>query len=157
MKHRFCTIFFFLVLLALTTTILAQDKTEPSLYKRIGGYDAIAAVVDDFVPRLVTDPLLGKFFAGHGNDSKKRLRQNVVNMICEALGGPCFYTGRPMKEAHGGLGISEEQWSVSQKHFVATLDKFQVPKKEQDELIAVIVSLKNDIVTPASPAGEIKK
>jgi len=146
--------FFFFSLLALSTIVSAQDKTEPSLYKRIGGYDAIAAVVDDFIPRLATDPLLAKFFAGHSNDSKKRLRQNVVNMVCEAIGGPCFYTGRTMKEAHGGLGISEEQWSASQKHFVATLEKFNVPKKEQDELVAIVLSLKGDIVTPAA---EMKK
>lgn len=146
-----------LLVLIACTGLIAQDKAQPSLYKRLGGYDAVAAVVDDFIPRLATDPQLAKFFAGHGIDSKKRLRQLVVEKVCEATGGPCFYTGRTMKEAHNGLGISEEQWNTSQKHFVATLDKFQVPKKEQDELIAIVSSLKGDIVAPASPGGVMKK
>ena len=152
------TTIFVLVLAALIfcASANAQDKAQPSLYKRLGGYDAIAAVVDDFIPRLVTDPLLGKFFAGHGIDSKKRLRQFVVEKVCEATGGPCFYTGRTMKEAHAGLGITEEQWNASQTHFIETLDKFQVPKKEQDELVAIITSLRGDIVAPAMPA-EMKK
>ena len=135
-------------LLAVWSVAQAQSTgAAPSLYKRLGGYDAIAAVTDDFIPRLATDPLLAKFFAGHSVDSKKHLRQLVVEKVCEATGGPCFYTGRTMKEAHNGLGITEEQWAASNKHFVETLEKFNVPKKEQDELLAIITSLKGDIVT----------
>jgi len=143
--HRMFLLTF--VLLTISFAAIAQDKAEPSLYKRLGGYDAIAAVTDDFIPRLATDPLLAKFFAGHSVDSKKHLRQLVVEKVCEATGGPCFYTGRTMKEAHNGLGITEEQWATSNKHFVATLEKFNVPKKEQDELVAIIASLKGEIVT----------
>jgi hemoglobin len=142
------------ILLTISFAAIAQDKAEPSLYKRLGGYDAIAAVTDDFIPRLATDPLLAKFFAGHSVDSKKHLRQLVVEKVCEATGGPCFYTGRTMKESHNGLGITEEQWTTSNKHFVATLEKFKVPKKEQDELVAIVASLKGDIVVAASSGGK---
>ena len=158
MQKHFNKLFLLLfVLVAITSTVMAQYKAQPSLYKRLGGYDAIAAVVDDFVPRLVADPVLGKFFAGHGINSRKHLRQLVVEKVCEATGGPCFYTGRTMKEAHDGLGVTEEQWNTSTTHLVETLDKLQVPKKEQEELLAVITSLKGDIVATATPAGEMKK
>ncbi len=156
MQRMLRTMFFCLFFLT-SLSLIAQDKAQPSLYKRLGGYDAIAAVIDDFIPRLATDPLLAKFFAGHGINSKKHLRQLVVEKVCEATGGPCFYTGRTMKEAHNGLGITEEQWATSNKHFVETLTKFQVPQKEQDELIAIIASLKGDIVASVSPTGEMKK
>lgn len=117
-----------------------------TLYKRLGGFDAITAVVDDFVPRLVADPQLGRFFVGHGNDSKGRIRQLVAELVCQATGGPCVYLGRPVKTAHGGLGITESDWQTMVKHFVATLDKFKVQQKEKDELLAIVGGLKADIV-----------
>lgn len=123
----------------------AQTST-PSLYKRLGGYDAIAAVVDDFVPLLVTDPLLGRFFVGHGVNTKLRIRQHVVELVCMAAGGPCVYIGRDMKTAHKGLGITEADWTAASNHLVATLDKFKVGQKEKDELLAIVGGLKKDIV-----------
>ncbi|RMD97973.1 MAG: group 1 truncated hemoglobin [Calditrichaeota bacterium] len=119
---------------------------QKSLYQRLGGYDAIAAVSDDFITRLATDKKFERFFTSLSTDSKKRLRQHVVNQICQITGGPCIYTGRDMKTAHAGLGISEEDWQASVNHLIATLDKFKVPKKEKDELLAGVSSLKKDIV-----------
>ena len=125
----------------------AQQKTEPTLYKRLGGYDAIAAVVDDFIDRLVADKQVSRFFTGASTDSKKRIRQLVVDQICGATGGPCVYIGRSMKAAHEGLGINESDWQVSVGHLIASLDKFKVPQKEKDELLGIVSSLKPDIVT----------
>ena len=136
---------------------VAQEKKEKSLYQRLGGYDAIAAVVDDFVPRLVGDPTLTKFFTGHGTESKMRIRQLVVDQLCEATGGPCVYIGRTMKASHGGLGITEENWNASVKHLVASIDKFKVPQKEKDELLAIASSLKADIVAPTAGSEMMKK
>jgi hemoglobin len=116
------------------------------LYKRLGGYDAIAAVTDDFIGRLAADKQLARFLVGLSADSQKKLRQNVVNQLCEATGGPCIYTGRTMKASHAGLGITESDWQLTVKHLVATLDKFNVPEKEKGELLAIASSLKGDIV-----------
>jgi len=127
---------------------LAQTSPPPSLYKRLGGYDALAAVTDDFVKRLATDPQLGKFFAGHSTDSLKRIRQLVVDQLCEATGGPCYYIGRSMKTAHAGMGITDDDWNVAGKHLVETLDHFKVPQKEKDQVLAAITGLKADIVSP---------
>lgn len=124
----------------------ASTQASANLYKRLGGFDAIAAVVDDFVPRLVSDPQVGRFFAGQGNDSKGRIRQLAVEFVCQATGGPCVYIGRPMKASHAGLGITESDWQTTVKHLVATLDKLKVPQKEKDELLAIISGLKTDIV-----------
>ena len=124
---------------------MAQAK-EKSLYERLGGYNAVAAVVDDFVGRLVADPQLARFFTGHSTDSRKRIRQHVVDQLCAATGGPCIYTGRDTKTTHAGLGITEADWNASAKHLVATLDKFKVPQKEKDELLAIVSTLKKDIV-----------
>jgi hemoglobin len=124
----------------------AFAQQQNSLYHRLGGYDAIAAVTDDFVRRLAGDPQLKHFFGGLSTDSQKKLRQHVVDFLCSATGGPCIYTGRDMKTSHTGLGITEADWTASVNHLVATLDKFKVPEKEKGEVLGAIGGLKGDIV-----------
>jgi hemoglobin len=131
------------VVIAGSTLVHAQQAT---LYKRLGGYDAIAAVVDEFVPRVATDPQLGKYFVGAGKDTQMHIRQLAVDFICHATGGPCVYIGRPLKQAHAGLGITEGEWDIAVKHLVATLDKLKVGKPERDELLTAVGGLKMDIV-----------
>ena len=76
---------------------------EKSLYQRLGGYDAIAGVSDDFIGRLATGKLLSRFVVGLSVDSQKKLRQHLVDFLCSATGGPCLYLGRDMKTVHTGL------------------------------------------------------
>jgi hemoglobin len=132
---------------ASTTAAQAPSASSTqSLYKRLGGYDAIAAVSDDFIGRLGSDKQLSRFLVGLSTDSQKRLRQLVVDQLCEATGGPCIYIGRSMKTSHTGLNITENDWDLTVKHLVASLDKFKVPEKEKNEFLAIASSLKPDIV-----------
>ena len=117
-----------------------------SLYERLGGYGAIAAVVDDLLMRLGNDTKIAKYFIGHGDESKKHIRQLQVDMLCEASGGPCIYIGRDMKTVHKGLNINEDEWQTAMNHLVATLDKFNVQGAEQKEILAMLSGLKGDIV-----------
>ncbi|HXE91948.1 MAG TPA: group 1 truncated hemoglobin [Terriglobales bacterium] len=135
------------VLLVSSTLAVAapQQKTE-SLYKRLGGYDAIAAVTDDFLNRLATDPQMGRFFQGLSTSSVTKTRQHIVDFLCQATGGPCAYHGRDMKTAHAGLKITKADWDLSVKLLTATLDKFQVPAKEKGEVLAAVGGLEKDIV-----------
>ena len=135
---------------ALAALAAAAEPAQSTLYKRVGGYDAIAAVVDDFLGRLAADPKLGRFFVGVNAAHQKQIRQLAVDMVCEATGGPCFYTGRDMKTTHTGLGITKADWDASVQHFLATLDKFKVPQKERDELVAIVGSLEKDVVESAA-------
>jgi hemoglobin len=130
----------------MASSATANAQASNSLYKRIGGYDAIAAVTDDFLGRLAKEPLIAPFFAGHSQNTLGKLRMLVIEQVCAAAGGPCVYTGRDMKTAHKGLGITEEQWNASVRHFTATLEKFNVPAKEKSDLLGVIGALKADIV-----------
>lgn len=135
----------FSLLLTVAGSTLGRTQ-EKSLYDRVGGYNALAAVVDDFIGRLVTDKQFEKFFMGHSIDSKKRIRQHILDQFCAATGGPCVYTGREMKTSHAGLGITSAEWDAAAKHLTASLDKFKVPEKEKGEILAFVTSLKNDIV-----------
>src|SRR5437870_2806864 len=108
--------------LLVTSIASAQGKAkgEKSLYDRIGGYNALALVVDDFIGRLVGDERFAKFFVGHSEDSQKRIRQHILDQFCAATGGPCIYTGRDMKTTHHGLGITDADWDAAAKHLVAS-------------------------------------
>jgi len=125
---------------------MAQAKKEKSLYQRLGGYDAIAAVTDDFIGRLLGDRRFDKFFSGFSTDSKKKIRQHLVDQLCAAAGGPCIYMGRDMKTTHAGLGLSEADWTAGVGHLSESLDKFKVGKKEKADVLAFVATLKKDIV-----------
>ena len=135
-----------LLLLLIANLAVADQHMEQSLYKRLGGYDAIAAVTDDFIGRMATDKALSRFFVGHSKESLGRIRQLVVDQLCAATGGPCIYIGRDMKSSHQGRGTTEGDWNAAVTHLVATLDKFKVPERERKEVLGAVSGLKNDIV-----------
>jgi hemoglobin len=117
--------------------------TEKSLYDRLGGKPAITAVVDDFVGRVAADNRINEKFT---NADLPRLKTMLVDQICQASGGPCTYTGRDMKTAHAGMGISSAEFEALVRDLVATLNKFKVPEQEKNELLAALGPMKNDIV-----------
>jgi hemoglobin len=117
-----------------------------TLYERLGGYDAIAALADDLLPRLRNDPQLGRFWAHRGEDSVKREKQLLIDFLCASAGGPMYYRGRDMLLAHRGMGINESDWNVFLSHAAASLAKLRVPEAEQREVVAFVQSLKKDIV-----------
>jgi hemoglobin len=121
----------------------ADTAQQPaSLYSRLGGYDAVTAVVNDLLPRLISDPQLGRFWANRGADGMQREKQLVINFIVSAAGGPLLYTGRDMVVSHKGMKISESDWRIFMGHLHATLDKFKLPKREYTDVIGFIDSQK---------------
>jgi hemoglobin len=121
--------------------------SNDSLYSRLGGYDAIAAVVDDLLPRLRDDQRLQRFWTSpRSTDSNNRERQLAVDFISASAGGPTFYLGRDMKTSHKGMGIDQDDYIAFKKHLAATLEKFNVPQRERDAVMTFISSLENDIV-----------
>ncbi len=137
---------FFAISATVTLSAPSAMAQEKSLYDRLGGYDAVAKVVDEFIAQLGKDKQLSRFLVGLSDDSKKKLRQHVVDQFCQATGGPCIYNGRDMKTAHTGLKISESDWDIGAKALVSALDKYKVPQKEKDEVVAFVMGLKKDIV-----------
>src|SRR5262245_44623689 len=120
--------------------------SQKTLYERLGGYDAITAVVNDLLPRLQSDTQLGRFWYHRGEDGVKREKQLLIDYLCACAGGPLYYTGRDMKTSHKGMKISESDWARFLGHLNATMDAFRVPQAERDEAGAFIQSLKSDIV-----------
>jgi hemoglobin len=117
-----------------------------SLYERLGGYDAITAVCNDLLPRLSSDALLGRFWKHRGADGIAREKQLLIDFLCNAAGGPMYYTGRDMKLSHKGMGINNADWQAFMGHVRATLDNFNVPAQARSDVVAFIESTKADMV-----------
>ena len=132
--------------LTLSLPMLAKDKT---LYDRLGGKKAITAVVDEFVGRVAADTRINHYFAAAAGDSKRlaSFKMNLVDQICQAAGGPCKYTGKDMKSAHAGMGITSADFDALVQDLVGALDKFKVGEKEKGELLGALGPMKADIVT----------
>ena len=123
-----------------------MSDRQKTLYERLGGYDAIAAVSSDLATRLQKDPQLGRFWANRGADGLKRELQLLIDYLCSCTGGPIYYRGRDMQLTHRGMRISENDWNIFLGHAAATLNKFQVPEVEQRDVVVFVQSLKKDIV-----------
>jgi hemoglobin len=124
----------------------AASPTAGSLYHRVGGYDALAAVVDDFLGRMLKDPDIEPFFHDLEPAEVQRVRQMLVDQLCEATGGPCVYVGKDMRTVHTGLGITERHWSKAVAHLTASLNAFHVGPQEQGEILSAVAALKDQIV-----------
>ena len=142
-------LFVFLTTVLLLGNLVSVRAQEKSLYERLGGVKPISLVVDDFVNRLVANDILNEnpmIKKGREHSPDAYLKFQVTNMVCQATGGPCVYTGLGMKESHVHMNITENEWQVMRDEFKKTLDKFQVPEKEQKELFDIVESTKKDIV-----------
>ena len=114
-----------------------------SLYERLGGLDAITAVVDSFSARCAADGRINQKFE---RTDIPRLRRMLVDQVCEATGGPCTYGGRDMRETHDGMEVTAGEFDALVEDLVATLDEFDVPKGEQEELLGLLGPMRDEIV-----------
>ena len=132
---------------AATTTAPPPAETGAAaapLYDRLGGEEAITAVVATFLGKVAADDRINAFFA---NTDLDRLQTLVVEQIGEASGGPQTYTGGDMKTVHAGLNITAEDFNAFVEDLVATMNELGVPQQEQNELLAVLGPMQSDIVT----------
>lgn len=134
-----------LIVLGLAANLTGQEKPRATLYERVGRYDGIATIVDEYFKNVRADPQFARF-GGRGADSLVRAKQLLKDQLCALTGGPCVYIGRDMKTAHGGLGITESDWAANVKHMTAALEKAHVSGHEKDEFLEIVGSLKPAIV-----------
>lgn len=121
----------------------APPPRDQSLYQRLGGHEAITAVVNDAIVNVSTDARINQRFAKAGGP---KLTSNLVDLICERTGGPCTYRGRNMADAHEGMNISDDEFDALVDDLAKALDKFKVPPRERSEVMAILAQMKNAIV-----------
>ncbi len=120
--------------------------SDASLYERLGGYDGISGFADNLLPRLQSDAQLGRFWQHRGADGIAREKQLLIDFLCENAGGPVYYTGRDMLTSHKGMQISENDWTIFLGHAADTMGALEIPEPERNDVVAFVLSLKDDMV-----------
>ena len=136
-----------------------QPQDTPSLYDRLGGVYNISVVVDDFIDRVMGDPRLNanpRVDEAHHRVSPQGFKYYVTEQLCEAAGGPQRYSGRTMGDTHRHLMITDEEWEAFMEDLQQSLDKFEVPQPEQDEVRAIVESTKEAIVVEPLQEGPVE-
>jgi hemoglobin len=113
-----------------------------SIYDRVGGYEGLEVVVEDFYDRVLADNRLSSFFAG---TNMNRMKGKSTEFFSATLGGPDPYTGLPMKQAHQGRGITMEHFDLVVGHLHDSLVAAGVPAETAAEILGVIAPLAVDI------------
>jgi hemoglobin len=125
-----------------------ENSMNATLYERLGGYDAVAAVADALLHRLRADSQLGRFWENRGDDGIAREKQLLIDFLCASAGGPLLYTGRDMVTSHRGMGITSGDWDVFISHLEATLRQFELPEVEFAQVIDFIQGTRDEIIDP---------
>jgi hemoglobin len=135
------------MLAALSISAAAQNTMtaaqEKSLYDRLGGIEAIKAVVGEFAGRVLADERVNKKFA---KSDAPRLVLHLQEIVCKVTGGPCEYTGLSMKESHKNMKVTAGEFNALVEDLVGALDKFNVAEKEKNDLLKILGPLKEQIV-----------
>jgi hemoglobin len=138
-----------------------QAPDRPSLYDRLGGVYNIAPVVDDLIDRVMVDPRLNanpRVDEAHHRVSAAGFKYFVIEMLCQAAGGPQRYSGRTMGDSHRHLMITDEEWLAFMDDLQQTLDKFGVPQPEHDEVRVIVESTRDAIVVaPVQARSDLDK
>jgi hemoglobin len=122
------------------------STATPSLYRRLGGREGIAGVVDAFVANALADPRIGPAFKSLPPARVGPLKTNIADFICENTGGPCSYGGRSMQEAHKGMKLAKEDVDACNAALAKALDDKGVGAAEKSEVMALVVGLMPQIV-----------
>ena len=123
---------------------VASAAAGPTLYQRLGGVEAIRAVVNDFDARITADARINAFFRGLDDED---FRAKLTDQICQATGGPCHYAGKSMREAHAQLNVTNADFDALVEDLKASLDHFGVGAREQSELLGALGGMRKEIVT----------
>jgi hemoglobin len=129
-----------LIALTLATASIAADKT---LYERLGGKEALQAVVGELWNNVAADARINSRF---NNTKPEAFGGQLVDFLCQASGGPCQYKGKDMKVAHTGMKLTDAEFNALAEDTTKAMNKFKVPAKEQGEVIGMLASLKGDVV-----------
>lgn len=123
-----------------------EKELEVSLFDRLGGLDALNAVVELFYSKVLADDSISHFFTDTDMDAQSGKMKAFLGYVCGAKGPLAVYNGKRMKEAHAHLKIQEAHFNAVASHLVATLKELNVPQNLIDEVVAIALSVKNEVL-----------
>lgn len=129
--------------LAISFATSAAADNGKSLFDRLGGLNALNAVVNELWTAVAADSRINARFA---HTRPEVFGSQLVDFLCQASGGPCTYRGKDMRAAHTGMKLSTADFNALAEDTAKVLDKFSVPADEKAEVLNLLGSLKGDVV-----------
>lgn len=120
-----------------------QQARENSLYQKLGGQAAIDAAVEAFYVKVLADDRVKHFF---DDVSMVKQRRKQKEFLSHALGGPLPWTGKDMRKAHEGMGLTEAHFNAIAENLVATLKDLKISQELIDQVVAVVATTKDDVL-----------
>ncbi len=130
----------------------APAPGPPPLFDRLGGQPVLTTLVDDFMDNVAADPRIARRFRDANN---AHFKAALVQQLCVSSGGPCKYTGQPMKDVHAGMGISDAEFNAMTQDLRRALARRDIPVDTQIEFVGALEPLRNDIVSPFPPTQSV--
>lgn len=128
-----------------------KEARDNSLYQKLGGKPAIDAAVELFYKKVLADDRVKHFF---DDVSMVKQRRKQKEFLSFALGGPLPWTGKDMRAAHAGMGLTEEHFNAIAGNLVATLKELNIRQELIDQVIAVVATTKDDVLGRPKPAAQ---
>ena len=119
---------------------MSEDKT---VFDRLGGHEAVESVVNDFYSRVLNDERVIHHFE---DSNTTELQAHQVQFISAVTGGPVEYSGDDMREAHRGMGITDNEFDVVAEHLDAALVENEVPDEDREQVLGTVEELRPEIV-----------
>jgi hemoglobin len=116
---------------------------DASLYERLGGREGIEAITEAMLVRSADDARIRDDFA---EADIVHLHAMLSEHLCSLAGGPCTYSGRDMKAAHAGLGITEADFNALVENLVDAMTERGVPISAQNELLAILAPMRGEVI-----------
>jgi hemoglobin len=115
-----------------------------SLYDRLGRFEGITRIVDDVMDAHLANPAIGTRFRNARD--LPRAKRMAVEFFCAGTGGPQAYTGKNLAEAHRGMNIDEAEYMAAMDDILAALSKHRIDEATQNEVTAVLYSMKEQVL-----------
>ncbi len=143
-----------LTILAVSFTAIAEEAAGPSLFDRMGGAEIAHKVVADAWENHITNPIIKDRFV---NSDPAYFKAKVYEIFAASTGGDVKYTGKDMKSTHAGMNINEMEFNAVIDDVLAALDKNGIAQQERNEVLAILWSVRGDVVNPHLITKHLKK
>jgi hemoglobin len=126
-----------------------NEARESSLYQKLGGKAAIDAAVELFYKKVLADNRVKHFFDDVNMTAQRRRQKDFLSA---ALGSPVPWTGKDMRKAHEDLSLEESHFNAIAENLVATLTELKIPQDLIDQVVAVVLTVKDDVLNRPAKA-----
>jgi hemoglobin len=134
----------FILTFALSQLVSSHAMADDALYQSLGQKAGLSMLMDDFMQRLLADPRTEPFFA---KANQQRVKEQLVEQLCQVSGGPCVYKGTDMKSSHMNMDITKSHFNALVEVLQQSMDARQIPFRAQNQLLAQLAPMHRDVIT----------